>query len=102
LREAGAAEELEEMNRESPVCPHCGESMLRWQPPADSAWTSAFMYVCFSDECPYFVRGWRWMKERFDVVASYRFRIDPETSKSGPLPVWSPHALRDSVLMNGE
>jgi len=38
------------------------------------------------------------MKEHYDVVASYRHRFDPETGEQGPLPVWSPTALKSDVL----
>jgi len=38
------------------------------------------------------------MDERFAVSASYRFRCDPETGDTGPLPVWSKDALREGIL----
>jgi len=81
-----------------PVCPHCGEKMVRWENPQQSTWNAGFQHVCFNDRCAYFVRGWRWMQERFAVAASYRFRIDPATGESGPLPVWSVEALKDGIL----
>jgi hypothetical protein len=56
------------------------------------------MFVCFNDNCPYYLRGWHWMKDRFNVVASYRYRYDPEQGVSGPLPVWSSTAHRDAIV----
>ncbi len=38
------------------------------------------------------------MQERYNVAASYRCRIDPETGETGPLPVWSLEALKDGIL----
>jgi len=81
-------------------CPHCGERMKRWENP--DSWDTEFQLVCFNDECEYFVRGWAWMDQRFRVSASYRFRFDPSTGETGPLPVWSKAALRANIIENGE
>jgi hypothetical protein len=76
--------------------------MVRWGSPEQSAWTGQFQFVCFNDDCPYYVRGWTWMWERFSVKASYRHRLDPATGHSGPLPVWSSTALRGDILEEEE
>lgn len=76
--------------------------MSRWANPDQSTWTGGFQFVCFNDDCPYFVRGWLWMLERFNVTASYRYRFDPATGEAGPLPVWSKKALRCNILEDEE
>lgn len=81
-------------------CPHCGEALAKWENPDLNSWGSEYQYVCFNDECPYYARGWTWMREKFNVNASYRYRFNPATGERGPLPVWSKDALRTSILTN--
>lgn len=81
-----------------PTCPHCGAVLSRWGTPPASSWGETWHWVCFNDACPYFVEGWTWMATQYNVHASYRFRLDPETGQCGPLPVWSAEAHRDRIL----
>jgi len=78
-------------------CRYCDEPMLQWENPQSSTWSGDFQYVCFNDECSYFVRGWAWMVDHFHVNASYRYRLDPVTLETGPLPVWSKEALKSGI-----
>lgn len=88
--------------KEKPTCPHCGARLLKWMPPAESSWGANVQYACFNDECSYYKRGWDHMMEKYQVKASYRYRLDPRTGKSGPLPVWSPGAIRDRIVEQNE
>ncbi len=67
-----------------------------------SNWESPFIWVCFSDDCPYFRRSEAWMQGQFNVRASYRHRLDPLTGETGPLPVWSADALKDQIVDDDE
>ena len=80
------------------ICPHCGSGLRKWKAPPETSWEAEFQYVCFNDECPYYVQGWKWMKEQFAAHASYRHRYNPMTGETGPLPVWSSEAMRDNIV----
>ena len=76
--------------------------MQRWANPDGVSWSGEYQYVCFNDECPYYVRGWAWMEGRFGVTASYRYRLDPVSGQSGPLPVWSAQDFRGNIILDTE
>ena len=81
-----------------PQCSHCGQEMKKWKVPINSTWSHEFFYVCFNDECPYFIKGWEHMWEQQATKASYRCRLDPDTGKCVPIAVWSYDALKDDII----
>ncbi|MCK4775696.1 MAG: ogr/Delta-like zinc finger family protein [Candidatus Krumholzibacteria bacterium] len=83
-------------------CPHCGAEMAKWASPDEMMWGEEVQLVCFNDECPYYVRGWEWMRDKYQQKASYRFRYNPRNGEQGPLPVWSPIAFRDWIVEEEE
>ena len=82
-------------------CPHCDEPLKKWGVPYNPfcyTWDSDYMYICFNDECPYFVRGWDHMSSQGNRGMSYRLMYNPEKDRCMPVPVPSPRALRDGIL----
>jgi len=84
------------------ICPKCGVKMKKWLPPDDSTWGTEPHWVCFNDECPYYMEGWEWMRTQYQQNASYRHRYDPVADQAGPLPVWSSSAHRESIIEDEE
>ena len=44
--------------------------------PPESDWGVEYFMICMHDNCPYFVKGWDWMMEKYKVKASYRNKMD--------------------------
>jgi hypothetical protein len=86
------------MSDEQATCPHCGSSLKKWRVPEDASWEEDFFLVCFNDECPYYQRGWEWMKEQYSQEASYRYTLNPATGASSMIPVWSDDATRQQIV----
>ena len=87
--------------KETLACPYCGEKMKKWAVPENpfcQTWDNDYMYICFNDECPYFVRGWDWMYRDTHLGMSYRCMYNPETNHCMPIPVPTPNALKDGIV----
>lgn len=82
----------------TPRCPHCNSRLKRWILPDASTWDENWHLVCFNDDCDYYKSGWTWMATNYNQHASYRFKLNPDTGSTGPVPVWSPDALRTGIL----
>ena len=90
------------MEEDKTICPYCGSKMMKWKPPILGTWGDTVQYVCFNDDCSYYVKGWEWMLTQYNHNASYRHRYNPETGETGPLPVWSKNAHRDCIIEDSE
>ena len=82
-------------------CPHCDEKLKKWEVPDNpfcQTWDNDFMYICFNDACPYFVRGWDRMYRETNQGMSYRLMYNPETDRCMPIPVPTHMALKDGIM----
>lgn len=80
------------------ICPHCGQKMSRWESPAVESWGSEYQYICFNDQCGYYLRGWDHTFRTIGIRASYRHRYDPNTGQTGPFPVKSEEDGKDGIV----
>jgi len=83
-------------------CPYCNQKLVKWRVPPDSTWGVPYQYVCFNDECSYFVKGWKHMLDKYNAKASYRHRYNPFHGETGPLPVWSFGAMKSSIIKDDD
>ncbi len=82
-------------------CPHCDEKMKKWavpENPFEATWENEFLYICFNDNCPYYVRGWDHVYRTTSRIASYRFMYNQDKDICSPIPVPSSKALRESII----
>jgi SAM-dependent methyltransferase len=82
-------------------CPHCDEKLSKWEVPDNpfcQTWDNDFMYICFNDGCPYFVRGWDRMYRDTNQSMSYRLMYNPEKDTCMPMPVPTRNALKDGIV----
>ncbi len=101
-------EELREIEKEvknTLCCPYCGEKMKKWAVPDNpfsQTWDNDFMYICFNDACPYYVRGWDHMAREVQRSVSYRLMYNPERDYCLPIPVPTPFALKEGIVEQDE
>jgi hypothetical protein len=86
-------------SKDNLTCPHCQGRLQAFSLPDGTGWDQACQWACFNDECSYYKEGWDWMWEKYQVKASYRYRVvDKQTGNDSPLAVWSPDAMRDRII----
>lgn len=95
-------EEIERRKQEikdTLCCPHCGERMNKWLVPQTmfTTWPNEFMYICFNDQCAYFIRSQESMAQ-LGNAGSYRLMYDPLTDSCQPVPVLNRQALKDGIV----
>ena len=101
LLQGEALEERKKAIKETLSCPYCGEKLRKWAVPENPfacTWDNDFMYICFNDECPYYVRGWDVMYRDGNRGVSYRLMYNPEKDRCLPVPVPTPKALQDGII----
>jgi len=79
---------------EKPRCPHCGQEMSLWEVPPVTfsdglGWGAPYLFLCFNDECPLYVQGWKDLEENYAQKASMRCLNYPGTEQYEYMPVFS-------------
>lgn len=92
--------ELKEWVATHKKCPYCNETLKKWLIPLTpfTEWDTEYFYVCFNDNCPYFLRGWMTMLKQGNLGFSYRFRFNPKSGGIDAMPVPHPNAYRESIV----
>jgi RNA polymerase subunit RPABC4/transcription elongation factor Spt4 len=91
------------LSREKPICPNCSAEMSLWEVPPFSfsdglGWGAPYLFVCFNDECPLYVRGWDNIQENYAFNASYRCMCYPGKKQFECIPVFSPMGAKGQII----
>jgi predicted RNA-binding Zn-ribbon protein involved in translation (DUF1610 family) len=82
------------VNQKKPMCPHCGQEMVIWECPPVSfsdglGWGTPYLYVCFNNDCPPYLEGWKNIMDNYATFASYRCICDPMSGKMDSMAVYT-------------
>ena len=85
------------------ICPHCHKKMNKWQVPPFNfsdglGWCTDHLYICFNDECSFFVNSWSHMENEFGQDMGYRCMIHPDSKEVGAVPAGSRDAMKGNIL----
>ncbi|MBN1841564.1 MAG: zinc ribbon domain-containing protein [Deltaproteobacteria bacterium] len=91
------------VSQKKPVCPHCGQEMVIWEcPPVNFSdglgWGTPYLYVCFNDNCPPFVQGWKDIMDNYATAASYRCICDPMSGVINSMVVYSREGASGGII----
>jgi hypothetical protein len=91
------------MSQKKPNCPHCDVEMNLWEVPPISfsdglGWGVPYLYICFNDECPLYIEGWKNLEENYAHKASYRCLCYPGTETYECLPVFGPMGGKGQIV----
>jgi hypothetical protein len=75
------------MNEEKLICPHCNQSLEKWEPCPWTGWGHD-MFYCNNNECPYFLTGRRRICLEFEKNFAYRYCYNPENGQELPIIAW--------------
>jgi len=86
-----------------PICPHCKQEMVIWECPpmtfADGLGCGTpYLFVCFNDDCPLYLEGWKNVYEEYGNVASYRCICYPDSGKMECMPVFSRDGGKGGIM----
>ncbi len=91
------------LSQKKPVCPNCSKEMVLWEVPQilmgdGLGWGAPYLYICFNDECPTYVKGWDDIEENFAHKASYRCMNYPGTETFEYIPVFGPEGGKGQII----
>ncbi|WP_028584259.1 hypothetical protein [Desulfogranum mediterraneum] len=88
---------------EEHTCPHCNKELtLCHAPPVHVGdglgWGSEFLFICLNNDCPLFVKGWKYIEDQYGHVGSYRHMEIPNSNETYNMMVAGNDAFTGSIV----
>lgn len=85
------------------ICPHCKTKLSCCEAPQihvgdGLGWGSDVLFICLSDYCPLFLKGWEHVGEEYGHHASYRYMELPGSTESNVMMVGNKDAFKGSLV----
>jgi len=85
------------------ICPHCNEKLICCEAPQihvgdGLGWGSDVLFICLSDNCSLFLRGWDHIGEKYGHHASYRYMELPRSKEGNVMMVGNKDAFKGSIV----
>ena len=79
---------------EAPDCPHCETEMMEYELPLFNfsdglGWGTPYLWICPSDQCPIFRKGFDHTVKHYGQTSSMRSIIEPDTGTSSVIPAFT-------------
>lgn len=80
-------------------CPHCDKDLVKWKVSLTpfTEWETDHMYICFSNECPYYKRSFETMEKQGILGFAYRLMYDPLRKVYQPIPIPAINVEKDNI-----
>ena len=94
------------LSKKKPKCPNCNAEMSIWETPSmpfgdGLGWGVPYLFICFNDNCPTYVKGWENIQDNYGHKASYRCMCYPDNpTHFDYMPVFSPQGASGQIIDN--
>lgn len=85
------------------ICPHCNQELSCCEAPPihigdGLGWGSEVLFICLSDSCSVFQKGWDTIEKQYGHHSSYRYMELPDSKEKNYMMVGHADAFKGSVI----
>lgn len=82
-----AVEKRKTQIKDNHLCPYCEQDLFECDVSGNAmgAWGTPILFVCFHDDCPYYLKSAETLAKQGIIGGAYRMAWDPEKDWCGPV-----------------